>query len=394
MATAPSTTTLYDWMKSNKMDPSYGNRSKLYSEAGLNKTLGNFSGTANQNQKLWDYLRKQSDNAAPINADVGTTTANSTPQAIIPAPKQVDTTPKTIIRAPRVTDPGYTPPVRTGSIGNAAGLWEYDANDTTANSTPAAIIPAPKQVDLPATIIRAPRPTDPGYTPPVRTGQSDNAAPIDAAPTLQGAGGTFSGGANGSWGTEKPADYGAVGNTAVNLYRGAGNLPGAAWGLGQFAAQNIYQGATDIMNWAFGDLYNNPVEPGYTNLSDTWGVKNMPYRSTAAQTPQAATQYDQPIGPEQQTQQTQQGTAQGTQAAQTPSQCASNSAQRILLKCTRKLAQCWCLRFTFEVNRKLLKSLLAYVLDVLGCVVCRHYSSSVLRSALTSFQSFFQFSFA
>jgi len=56
----PSAVSIVDYLNSQKQDSSFSARSKLYKDAGLDKTLGTFTGAPNQNTNLLSYLQKNS----------------------------------------------------------------------------------------------------------------------------------------------------------------------------------------------------------------------------------------------------------------------------------------------------------------------------------------------
>lgn len=77
MASLPSTGSIVDYLNSKGQDSSFGARSKLFKEAGLDKTLGAFQGSANQNTTLLKTLSSKGSNPsffdgkAPPNAFEG-----------------------------------------------------------------------------------------------------------------------------------------------------------------------------------------------------------------------------------------------------------------------------------------------------------------------------------
>lgn len=64
--TIPAASSVVDYLNSNKQDSSFGARTKLYSEAGLDKRLGSFTGSSSQNLALLDFLKTKG--AAPAQA--------------------------------------------------------------------------------------------------------------------------------------------------------------------------------------------------------------------------------------------------------------------------------------------------------------------------------------
>ncbi len=83
----PAATSVVDFLSSQKQDSSFGARSKLYSTAGIDKRLGAFTGTANQNLALLDHLKAQSAPPAQTSApatSLMTTAKTTTPQTALP----------------------------------------------------------------------------------------------------------------------------------------------------------------------------------------------------------------------------------------------------------------------------------------------------------------------
>lgn len=56
----PSATSVVDYLSSQKQDSSFGARAKIYKNAGLDKTLGDFVGSPSQNLNLLKHLQKSS----------------------------------------------------------------------------------------------------------------------------------------------------------------------------------------------------------------------------------------------------------------------------------------------------------------------------------------------
>lgn len=83
----PGATSTVDYLNSKKQDSSFGARSKLFVEGGLDKRLGAFTGSNSQNLALLDYL-KTKDTAAPVAATPASnivTSAKTTTPSVSPS---------------------------------------------------------------------------------------------------------------------------------------------------------------------------------------------------------------------------------------------------------------------------------------------------------------------
>ncbi len=102
----PSTSSIVEYLKTSGQDSSFGSRRKLYSSSGLDKRLGEYTGSANQNLTLLKNLQTQNTPKTTTPTPVAPSTA--TPGVVTPALNTVNTLGKTQTSTPQLnrTEPG------------------------------------------------------------------------------------------------------------------------------------------------------------------------------------------------------------------------------------------------------------------------------------------------
>lgn len=171
--TLPSASSIVDYLNSQKQDSSFSARKKLYTAAGLDKTLGDFVGSASQNLNL---LKNLQNNSVPASATPATTAVN-TAQA-----QPATTTPATAL----TQAPSLSAPVLSTQLPNTA----------IAHTTPATSVlssagfpngAAPTQTPAQPAGVTTPAPLAP-ITQPAQIAQ-----PVTPATTPAGTAGTYKG---------------------------------------------------------------------------------------------------------------------------------------------------------------------------------------------------------